>query len=316
MSEQLLTIGTRGSALALTQANHTRDCLRKLFPRLDFQIKIIKTAGDKLKTASLAKVGESTKGLFTKELEQALLRGQIDLAVHSCKDLPTEVPAGLKIAATPVREDARDAFISKTKMALPVEGKIATSSVRRKVQLLARAPQTCVIEIRGNVETRLRKLAESEDWRGILLATAGLKRLGFINELKSSDTLQFDPPLHYQTLPLDVMIPAVGQAALAIETRADDSRTESIVTRLNHFATFAAVAAERAFLRTLGGGCQTPIAAHATVAHGQLTLRGAIFSEDGTTHRRGEVAGSEKEAERIGAALAAKLAHPSTEPTN
>lgn len=307
MSEQPLIIGTRGSALALAQANQTRDSLRKLFPRLDFEIKIIKTTGDKLKTASLSKVGESTKGLFTKELEQALLRGQIDLAVHSCKDLPTEVPAGLKIAATPKREDARDAFVSKTKMALPVEGKIATSSVRRKVQLLARAPTTNIIEIRGNVETRLRKLAESEDWQGILLATAGLKRLGFINESKSPDTLQFDPPLHYQMLPLDLMIPAVGQAALALETRADDSRTESIVTRLSHFATFAAVSAERAFLRALGGGCQTPIAAHATIAHGKLTLLGAIFSEDGTKCRRGDLTGSEKEAEQIGASLATKL---------
>jgi hydroxymethylbilane synthase len=307
MAERPITIGTRGSALALAQANWTFDTLRKAFPRLQFEIKTIKTTGDKMKTASLAKVTESSKGLFTKELEQALLRGTIDLAVHSCKDLPSDVPAGLTLAAVPKREDPRDAFISKTKMPVPDEGTVATSSVRRKAQLLARSPKLNVIEIRGNVDTRLRKLAESEEWQGILLAAAGLKRLGFLNEAKSAETLQFDPPLQYALLPFDVMLPAVGQAALAIETRVDDPRTESVVSRLNHFASFAAVTAERAFLRAFGGGCQIPVAAHAVVSEAQLHLRGAVFNEDGTNPRRGEVTGPEKDAETLGSRLAATL---------
>jgi len=309
MSERPIVIGTRGSALALAQANWTFDALRKAFPRLAFEIKIIKTSGDKMKTASLARVTESSKGLFTKELEQALLRGQIDLAVHSCKDLPSEVPAGLKLAAVPKREDARDVFVSKTKIELPATGTIATSSVRRKAQLLGRSPRLNVVEIRGNVETRLRKLAESSEWQGIILAAAGLKRLGLIQESKSVDALQFDPVLFFQVLPMDVMLPAVGQAALAIETRADDARIESIVVRLNHFASFAAVAAERAFLRALGGGCQTPIAAHGVVSEGKLRLRGAVFELDGTNARAGEVTGSEKEPEALGQKLAAMVVH-------
>jgi len=307
MSETNVIIGTRGSALALAQATLVRDLLRRAFPKLGFELKIIKTTGDKLKTASLRQVSGSTKGLFTKELEQALLRARIDLAVHSCKDLPGEIPAGLKIAAIPKREDARDVFISKTKMALPSGGVIATSSVRRACQLLARSPQLQIEEIRGNIETRLRKLADSESWQGIILAAAGLKRLNILNETKSTETLQFDPPLHHRFLPFDVMLPAVGQAALAIETRADDSLTGSIVTRLNHFASFAAVSAERAFLRELGGGCQIPAAAYGVIEQGKLRLRGAIFEEDGSNPRRGEVTGGEKDFEPLGRKLAQQL---------
>ena len=307
MTERPIIIGTRGSALALAQSTQTRDMLRTAFPRLTFEMKIIKTAGDKMKTASLAKVTESSKGLFTKELEQALLRNQIDLAVHSCKDLPSDVPAGLKLAAVPKREDPRDAFISKTKMPIPSEGIMATSSVRRKAQLLARFPKLKIVEIRGNVDTRLRKLAESGDWQGIILATAGLKRLGYINESKSSEALQFEPSLAFAVIPFDVMLPAVGQAALAIETRAEDSRIDSIVSRLNHFASFAAVTAERTFLSAFGGGCQVPVAAHGVISEGKLTLRGAVFNEDGSNSRTGEIIGSEKEAEGLGRTLATRL---------
>lgn len=307
MTERSIIIGTRGSALALAQAALVRDMLRSAFPRLGFELKIIKTTGDKLKTASLRQVSGSTKGLFTKELEQALLRGQIDLAVHSCKDLPAEIPAGLKIAAIPKREDARDVFISKTKMPPPTEGVIATSSVRRMCQLRARSRQLRIEEIRGNVETRLRKLAASSTWQGIVLAAAGLKRLNLLNESKSTDALQFDPLLHYAFMPFDLMLPAVGQAALALETRADDSRVESIVARLNHFASFAAVSAERAFLRELGGGCQIPAAAYGVIEEGKLRVRGAVFEEDGTNPRRAEVSGGEKEFEELGRKLAAQL---------
>ncbi|MSR65443.1 MAG: hydroxymethylbilane synthase [Verrucomicrobiae bacterium] len=310
MTERPIVIGTRGSALALAQSTLIRDMLRTAFPRLTCEIKIIKTTGDKMKTASLAKVTESSKGLFTKELEQALLRNQIDLAVHSCKDLPSDVPAGLKLAAVPKREDPRDAFVSKTKMPIPREGIIATSSVRRKAQLLARYPKLEVVEIRGNVDTRLRKLAESTDWQGIILATAGLKRLGYINESRSSELLQFEPPLAFASIPSEVMLPAVGQAALAIETRSDDPRIESIVSRLNHVASFAAVTAERAFLKAFGGGCQIPVAALGVVTGGKLTLRGAVFNEDGSDSRTGEITGSEKEAKTLGRTLATRLLPP------
>lgn len=307
MNDRPVLIGTRGSALALAQAGLVRDLLRAAHPRLRFELKIIRTSGDKMKTASLARRSESTKGLFTKELEQALLRQHIDLAVHSCKDLPTDIPPGLQLAAVPRREDARDAFLSRQPGPLPATGIVATSSIRRKAQLLARFPSLQVVDIRGNVETRLRKLVETTEWQGILLAAAGLKRLGLLRGTDTSGTLQWDPPIAFQLLPLTEMLPAVGQAALAIEIRDGDERIESLVAPLNHFASFAAVRAERAFLRARGGGCQTPLAAHAIVSEGRLTLRAAVFAEDGSNVRTAEISGAAREAESLGAALAGRL---------
>src|SRR5450432_4290757 len=318
-AERPIVIATRGSALALAQANLIAEQCRKAFPRLRFELKIITTTGDKLQTASLAKVGESLpKGLFTKELEVALVKGRADLAIHSLKDLPTDLPSGLILAATPKRADVRDVLIyrdadyfsqlstlnsqqdwipgqsslkgfkphAKLKD-FPAGTIIATSSTRRKMSLLAARPDLKIVEIRGNVPTRLQKVAERDELDATVLALAGLTRLNF--EIKPDGTLAGDAVpdgLLATVLDLDVMLPCVGQGAIGIEIRADDERIGKIVERVNHFNTFHAVTAERAFLRGMGGGCQSPVGAHAEIAGDQISLKVVSFRDE--TVKRGE----------------------------
>lgn len=284
----MLTIASRGSQLALWQA---RWVSAQLAGRgHECRIEIIKTTGDKISDVPLAKVG--TKGLFTKEIEEALLDGRADLAVHSLKDLPTELPAGLVLAAVPEREDPRDAVVGKRLSGLPHGAKVGTSSLRRAAQLRKLRPDLVVESVRGNLDTRLRKLDEGQ-YDAILLAAAGLKRLGWESRIA-------------EILNPDVMCSAVGQGALAIETRAAGPGRDACAS-LDHPDTHAAVAAERGVLGSLGGGCQVPIGAHAIVRDGHLHILGIVASPDGAEVIRAESEGPAAEAESIGRALGAEL---------
>ena len=309
-----IIIATRGSALALAQANLIFDQCRAAYPRLAFEIKIIKTTGDKLQTASLAQAGHSLpKGLFTKELEVALVRQKADLAVHSLKDLPTELPAGLTLGAVGKREDPRDVLIYKTDAGFdgPIPqladgARVATGSPRRQAQLCAARPDLEVDEIRGNVPTRLEKLAENDDLAGTLLAAAGLSRLHF--SITDDGRLEGDAvPEGIRAVRLDtkLMLPCVGQGAIGIEIRADDGRIQKICERLNHFNTHAAVTAERAFLRGMGGGCQSPVGALAEVEGNRLSLRAVSFLND--VVQRSEQSSDVREPAALGEAMAAEL---------
>ncbi|HTS17537.1 MAG TPA: hydroxymethylbilane synthase [Verrucomicrobiae bacterium] len=279
-----LVIGTRGSPLALAQVEIIRGLLQKANPSLPVETKIIKTSGDNFVNLSL--VAGGGKGLFTKEIEDQLLADEIQVAVHSMKDLPTILPDGLMIGVVPPREDVHDVFISKrfeSISQLPNGARVATSSIRRRAQLLAKRPELQIEEIRGNVETRLRKLAENEALDALILAAAGLRRLGLWRKFGN---------FHWQEIDFDVMIPAVGQGAIACEVRAADTATRAALAGINDADTAACVTAERAFLRALGGGCQVPYAAHATTTGGQLHLIGATFSPEGKDVRRVDVVGS------------------------
>jgi len=340
MAERPIIIATRGSALALAQANMIAMQCRAAFPRLRFELKIIKTTGDKLQKASMAK-NEGTslpKGLFTKELEVALLKNHADLAVHSLKDLPTEVPAGLMLAATPKREDVRDVLIYRSAEAianresqivnsldwspgqsrlrgfkpkltlkdLPRGATIATSSTRRKEQLLAARPDLKVVEIRGNVSTRMQKVADRGELDGTILALAGLKRLNF--QITPEGKILGDAVpdgLLATILELDVMLPCVGQGAIGIEIRAEDERIAKICERLNHFNTFHCVTAERAFLQGMGGGCQSPVAAYAEVAGDKIAMRAVSFRDNQV--KRGEDKRPIAEATVLGQDIAERL---------
>jgi hydroxymethylbilane synthase len=263
-----LTIGTRGSALALWQARHVAAALETRNPEIKVEREIIKTQGDKILDAPLAQIGG--KGLFTKEIEDALLDGKVDLAVHSMKDVPTDIPAGLRISAVMKREDPRDVFISRNGQRLedlPHGSRIGTSSLRRKAFLLNRFPHLEIISIRGNVDTRLKKI-ETEDLAGIMLAAAGLLRMGFRDRITSF----VDP---------DFVIPAIGQGALAIETRAGDPMVEALVEQLNDPDTEFCVTIERDFLQRLGGGCQVPMAAHCTRNGKNMEIKAAVVHPDG-----------------------------------
>jgi hydroxymethylbilane synthase len=284
----MLVIGSRGSKLALWQAHWVKARLEEL--GCECRIEIIHTTGDKITDVALSKVG--TKGLFTKEIEEALLAGSIDLAVHSLKDMPTEVPAGLTLAAMPVREDPRDAVVGKTLAQLPAGARVGTSSLRRSAQLRALRADLGIENIRGNVDTRLRKLDEGQ-YDAILLASAGLRRLGWQDRIA-------------EVLEPEVMCPAVGQGALTIETRNDGGTAFQICSRLDHEATRIAVTAERAVLATLGGGCQVPIGAHAIV-DGQLSLRGVVVSPDGAQIVRASLSAPPADAERVGRSLGEQL---------
>jgi hydroxymethylbilane synthase len=298
-SERPIIIATRGSALALAQSNLIAARCRAAFPKLQFELKIIKTTGDKLQTASFGKVGITLpKGLFTKELEVALLEGKADLAVHSLKDLPTELPEGLKLAATPERADVRDVLVYRPEGGalrgfkphahlkdFPAGTCIATSSTRRKMQLLAVHPGLKIVEIRGNVATRLKKIAESGELDATVLALAGLTRLNYLIQPDSTLKGEGIPQGLFATvLGLDVMLPCVGQGAIGIEIRANDERIEKICQALNNLETFHCVTAERAFLHAMGGGCLSPVAAHGEVHGNKLTLR-AVSYQDGTEKR-------------------------------
>jgi hydroxymethylbilane synthase len=294
-----LTIGSRGSALALAQVEIVKGLLAQAHRDLVVEVRIIKTSGDRFQDVSLVKGGG--KGLFTKEIEDQLLAGEIDLAVHSLKDLPTNLPEGLMVGATPRREDARDVLITKEPATLNSLGKgatVATSSIRRKAQLLAKRPDLNVVEIRGNVETRLRKLGENADWSGTMLAAAGLNRLG---------VRQGWPQYYWQELSTDVMIPAVGQGAIGIEIRSHDTGTAEVLAAINDPVTRACVEAEREFLHAIGGGCQFPYAAHAAMASGQLRLIAAAFSEDGKMARHATVTGSPGDAVSLGEEAARRI---------
>lgn len=286
-----IVIGSRGSELALAQTNHMAECIRAAAPGTEVVVEIISTKGDKVTDTPLAKIGG--KGLFTKELETALLEKSIDLAVHSLKDLPTELPAGLCLACVPEREDPRDALIARdglTWKTLPHGARVGTSSLRRKVQLLAVRPDLEILDLRGNVPTRINKLT-TQNLDAIVLACAGLNRLG----LSAHITQAMEP---------EVMLSAVGQGALGLETREDDAELRGILSRIHDAHAFAEVRAERALLNALGGGCQTPLAALAR-AHGDaLTLHACIASASGDQVLRVTLSGSTLDPEALGRAAA------------
>lgn len=285
----MLKIGSRGSPLALWQAEWVKARLAEIGQEASIQI--IKTTGDRITDVPLAKVG--TKGLFTKEIEDALLAHEIDLAVHSLKDMPTELPEGLTLSGIPVREDPRDALVGSTLAALPQGAHVGTSSLRRTAQLYALRPDLRIESIRGNVDTRLRKLDEGQ-FQMILLASAGLRRLGLEHRIDES-------------LSPEQMCPAVGQGALAIETRDDNGAGYRAAQQLDDGRTRSAVTAERAVLATLGGGCQVPIGAHATVADGQVRIRAIVISPDGRRLIRQEDTAAVVDAVELGESLGERL---------
>lgn len=313
---ETIRIATRGSALALAQANQILAQCRAACPEFQFEIQIIKTTGDKNLTASLANPGAMLpKGLFTKELEVALLNGEADLAVHSLKDLPTELPDGLKLGATPLREDPRDALVFPSAKAgafdgplpeLPEGATVATSSNRRKAQLLKLRPDLTIVEIRGNVGTRLRKVKEQPELHATVLAAAGLKRLGFqIDENARLSGDEVPDGIQTRLLSTEEMLPCVGQAAIGIETRVNDARIDAICEKLNHAETFACVTAERAFLSATGGGCATPVAALAEIKDQTLSLRANSFIDGQFRDFAGS--GETASAAQLGADAAAAL---------
>ncbi|MCJ7499950.1 hydroxymethylbilane synthase [bacterium] len=289
-----LRIGTRGSQLALWQANWVKEQLIRKHPDLMVEIHTIKTTGDKILDVPLAKVGG--KGLFVKEIEEALLDKSVDIAVHSMKDVPTDLPEGLGIVAIPPREDPRDAVLGQTRvpiLELPQGAKIGTSSLRRQAQLFAARPDFVIEPLRGNINTRLRKLKEGM-YDAIILAMAGVKRLGWEHEV----TEVIDP---------DVMLPAIGQGALGIEARLDDESTLERIAFLNDDITASCVAAERAFLHRLEGGCQVPIAAYAVRLGDEILLTGLVGSVDGRKIIKESDQGPAKEAALLGNALATRI---------
>ncbi|MDD6382290.1 hydroxymethylbilane synthase [Mitsuokella sp.] len=295
MKNDTIIIGTRSSKLALWQADYVADCLQKTYPSLHVEKRLMTTKGDKILDAPLAKIGG--KGLFTKELEQDMLAGGIDIAVHSLKDMPTEVPEGLVISAITKRFDPGDAVVSpryKTLRDLPQGAKVGTSSLRRKAQLLHVRPDLHIEDLRGNVNTRLRKL-EEDHFDAIILAVAGLKRLGFGDRIT-------------EVLPQELVLPAVGQGALAIETRCDDQEVRQLIDFLNDEKTVCCAEAERAFLARVEGGCQVPVGVYATpLGEDRLRVQAVIASLDGSRLYRDEMSGSTAEATVLGRELADRL---------
>ncbi len=283
----MIVIGSRGSALALWQARHVAGLLQALGE--ETRLEIIKTTGDKMQEVSL--VVEGGKGLFTKEIEEALLARSIDVAVHSMKDVPTEIPSGLTIAAIPQREDPLDALVGCSLDELKPGSRVGTSSPRRASQLHALERGLVIETLRGNVDTRLRKLDQGQH-DAIVLAAAGLRRLGWEARIR-------------ELIPPGVMCPAAGQGALAIETRDDGGHAWNIVRKLDDPAARLEVEAERALLKALGGGCQVPIGAHARVQDGVIRLIGVVATPGGSRLIRSEAAGTEPE--RVGAELGARL---------
>jgi hydroxymethylbilane synthase len=286
-----IKIGSRGSALALAQAGWVKKTLEQTGVTVD--IIVIKTSGDRFVDRAIQFVGG--KGVFTKEIEEALLGGKIDLAVHSMKDLPTELPEGLAIAAVPEREDPRDVVVSRNNIRLehlPKGASVATGSLRRKAQILNYRSDLSLVPIRGNVDTRLQKL-ETERLDAIVLAAAGLKRLGRQDRIS-------------EYLSADVCLSAVAQGALAIETRVDEASRQAVAF-MNHNSSFLEITAERAFLRKLGGGCHVPVAARAVVDGEFVNLTGMVADTDGRRVCRGSISGPTAEAVALGTALAERL---------
>lgn len=289
-----ITIGTRGSQLALWQANWVKEAVNRNHPDLTIELVIIKTKGDKILDVPLAKVGG--KGLFVKEIEEALLDGRVDLAVHSMKDMPADIPVGLCIGAIPEREEPRDVLITRSR--LPLErldkgARIGTSSLRRSAQLLRVRPDIRIVPLRGNLDTRLKKL-ESEALDAIVLAAAGVRRLGLADRIT-------------QILDESILLPAVGQGALCIEIRENDSRIAPVVADLDDLATRQVVMGERMFLNRLEGGCQVPIAGHGHIDENGYTLTGLVCDVDGSHQVKQSQTGPEAQSEQIGRQLAETL---------
>jgi hydroxymethylbilane synthase len=294
MTSQELRIGTRGSQLALYQANWVKENLVQTYPHLKVTLIKIKTTGDKIQDAPLAKIGG--KGLFVKEIEEALLQKRIDLAVHSIKDVPTELPKGLHLSAITKREDPRDVFISKDGTLLknlPQGAKIGTSSLRRQAQLLHFRDDFEMVPLRGNLDTRLKKL-KTMNLDGIILAYAGVKRLGLEERIT-------------EIIPTEISLPAIGQGALGIESRIGDEEVEKKIRILNDPSSAVVISAERAFLKKLEGGCQVPIAAFGQIVGSTLQIDGMVGTIDGKKLIRHHIEGSIEEAESLGIELARVL---------
>ena len=288
-----IIVGSRRSKLALTQTKWVIQQLKRLNPSYEFEIKEIVTKGDKILDVTLSKVGG--KGLFVKEIEQAMLNKEIDMAVHSMKDMPAYLPEGLTIGCIPEREDHRDVLISKDGLTLdqlPAGAKIGTSSLRRGAQILAHRPDVKIQWIRGNIDTRLKKL-ETDDYDAIVLAAAGLSRMGWTKDVVT----QFLDP--------DICLPAVGQGALAVECRKDDEELLSLLQGLNSTDTAQSVAAERAFLQKMDGGCQVPIAGYAHVKGEEVALTALVASPDGKTVYKEMAAGGNPE--QVGEEVARRM---------
>src|SRR4030042_6109391 len=314
MKKNKISIGTRGSKLALWQAEWVKTQLEKICPDLEIELNKIKTTGDKVLDVPLAKVGG--KGLFVKEIEEALLENKVDIAVHSMKDVPTEFPDGLHLAVICKREDPRDAFIISRKSEgrkqkikirkfneLPHGAKLGTSSLRRSCQLLNIRPDLKILQLRGNLDTRIRKLDEGQ-FNAIILAAAGVKRLGLENRMT-------------EILPVDISLPAIGQGAIGVECRINDEEINNLIAPLNHPETSLCVKAERAFLKRLEGGCQVPIAAYARIINnpptpplvkggegGLLIMDGLVGSISGEKVIKGHIEGNPENAELLGITLA------------
>jgi len=288
---ETLRIATRKSPLALWQAEHVAAALRRTHPGLNVEIRGMTTRGDKILDAPLAKVGG--KGLFVKELEQGMLDGTADIAVHSMKDVPVDFPEGLHLPVILEREDPRDAFVSNgfdSLADLPEGSRVGTSSLRRQCQILERRPDLRIEPLRGNVNTRLARL-DGGDYEAIILAAAGLKRLGFASRIR-------------RLLDTDESLPAIGQGAIGIECRTDDARTGALIAPLHHPDTALRILAERALNHRLHGGCQVPIAGHATLNGDRLHLSGLVGDPDGSRTLRAQAEGQSMEAEAVGAAVA------------
>lgn len=292
---KLVRIGTRGSALALAQTAWVEAKLQARYPEAKIESVIIKTSGDRFVDTAIQAMGG--KGVFTKEIEDALLANEIDLAVHSMKDLPTELGAGLTVAAVPAREDPRDVLASrgaKKLSELSSGATIGTGSLRRRAQILHHRPNLSVVPIRGNIDTRLKKL-DAGQVDALIMAAAGLKRIG-----REDRIVEF--------VPQEICVSAVAQGALALESREDDSLREQL-SFLHHEVTFSEVSAERSFLRRLGGGCYVPVGARATVAGNELKIVGVVANPDGSSLCRGEIAGRVDTASELGRELADRLLH-------
>ena len=294
MSTELIRIATRKSPLALWQAEHVRDRLRALHPGLQVELLTMSTQGDRVLDSPLAKIGG--KGLFVKELEQGMLDGRADIAVHSMKDVPAELPEGLAIGAILDREDPRDAFVSSSHDsvdALPQGARVGTSSLRRQCQLRARRPDLEILDLRGNVGTRLGKL-DAGDYDAIVLACAGLKRLGMEERITHA-------------LSPDEMLPAIAQGVIGIECRSDDMHVNNLIAPLNHVDTHVRTTAERAMNATLAGGCQAPVAGYSVLNDGVLELRGLVGQPDGSEVIHADVSGAAADAALLGRQLASEL---------
>lgn len=295
MSEiRSICLGTRASALALRQAEWVKSELEKKYSSLQVTLVKIKTEGDKLLTDPLTELGG--KGVFVKEIEESLIKKEIDVAVHSLKDLPTEIPEGLSLEGITERVDARDVLISRENIPLrdlPGGARIGTGSLRRKAQLLSFRPDLEILPLRGNLDTRLRKLT-TEGLNAIVVAAAGVKRMGWEDRIT-------------EYIPVEICVPAVGQGALGLEIRVEDNETNNLIGFLNHLPTAGAVRAERAFLKRLGGGCQVPIAARGDTEDGQLKLRGIVTSLDGSRLVKDSISGELSQAESLGVELAERL---------